>query len=895
MAVRSLSSPAVRRFSATILGHPKLVLLVWIVAFVALVPIATLYLQSINYSTSSAGIPGSQSAQAQQLLASVHPELSTLIVAAPPGSNASALCQRELAFASGVAQSDFSYYNSTQSVCGEFATLLDSVYEPLRPTIAANYTAFRETSFAVYGFPAAFLANWTPADRATINGTFTNSSGQMFGYDLAFRDWLLANFSSTVPPAELVNRAVASTAPAYFGQTPLEAFRLTITLRASNVVTYRTNVTRATAAGLNATFAAFRIPFSSQLVTAFLAAGDGGTNYVQAYGWSSAPTALRSQFVAPDGSLTLLFVTFNVTDGFRGPDNFYPAQAATPKVRLLATTFFGPAAGVTGNGAISYDTQAATSAEGFLFALTFVFLAGMVALTLRSWIAPLLTLLFVVLGTLVGYFAIWLTALFLGPVSYLVTYVQEAVVLGIATDFLVFIVYRYREELLAGRDHASAVRTATETAGPAVLTSAVTVAAGLGALYFLPGTQTWGPVLFLNVLLVGIAVATLLPVLLLVLGPRLFLRSRRASSPRPIERSPFYRAADWAVRRKGVVLAVVLIVGVPTIVGALSAPTTYDLTQGLPASYPSVATLNAAVQAFGSNLLYPTYVLVHNGSGYLSPNGSLSSGAIASLHAVAQAIYGTATVTRVAGPFALGTNLTNATAEGAIVSGATSFVFANGTWAYWVVYSSTNPFTDAGASFVASLRSHPGWVVGGAAAATVDQRAQNSYLYPELELLIVVLIGVVLGVAFRSISDPLISLSGVFLSITATTVLLYGITTYLLHQALIYLIPVILFVILVSLGNDYTVFILSRVREERQSAPAELAIPRGIGHSGAVVTSLGLILAVSLGSLALQPLGFLTQLGIAFAISLVLDTFVVRLFYFPAMLRLAARPRRHNR
>ncbi len=109
------------------------------------------------------------------------------------------------------------------------------------------------------------------------------------------------------------------------------------------------------------------------------------------------------------------------------------------------------------------------------------------------------------------------------------------------------------------------------------------------------------------------------------------------------------------------------------------------------------------------------------------------------------------------------------------------------------------------------------------------------------------------------------------------------------EEALIYLIPLILFVILVSLGNDYTVFILSRVVEEGRQAPPRRAIPRGIGFSGAVVTSLGLILAASLGSLGLQPLGFLQQLGIAFAISLVIDTFLVRLFYFPAILSVTAR------
>ncbi|MDG6998701.1 MAG: MMPL family transporter [Nitrososphaerota archaeon] len=87
-------------------------------------------------------------------------------------------------------------------------------------------------------------------------------------------------------------------------------------------------------------------------------------------------------------------------------------------------------------------------------------------------------------------------------------------------------------------------------------------------------------------------------------------------------------------------------------------------------------------------------------------------------------------------------------------------------------------------------------------------------------------------------------------------------------------------------GNDFTVFILSRVREEQQKFGFEEGLARAMVGSGSVVTALGLILAASLGSLALVPFGFLEQMGIAFVISLVLDTFIIRTFYFPSMILL---------
>ena len=136
---------------------------------------------------------------------------------------------------------------------------------------------------------------------------------------------------------------------------------------------------------------------------------------------------------------------------------------------------------------------------------------------------------------------------------------------------------------------------------------------------------------------------------------------------------------------------------------------------------------------------------------------------------------------------------------------------------------------------------------------------------------------------------PIISISGVFFSISWTTVILYFLSAYVLHEGLIYLIPIILFIILMALGNDYTVFITSRVREYSRELGFEEGMPRGMASSGKVVTSLGLILAVSLGSLGLIKDGFLQQLGIAFLISLVIDTFIVRTFYFPAMLSILRR------
>ncbi len=454
------------------------------------------------------------------------------------------------------------------------------------------------------------------------------------------------------------------------------------------------------------------------------------------------------------------------------------------------------------------------------------------------------------------------------------------------TDYLVFLLYRYREELRNGLDPPAAIERATETAGFAILTSALIVAVGLGILSFIPGLGSWGLVLFMSVMLIGIAEALFLPVITSYIGPKIFIARYLKGSPTPIVRSPFYRGAALAIRRRGLVLVIVILVAVPALIFTFTAPTSYNVAQGLPSSLPSVAAQEQISNAFGSNLLYPTYVLVAAppGTSFLDPNGSINPANSVVLRQTAGELLNTSGVSGANGPFVVGNRSVDA-----LQSAATLFVFDGGTRAYYLVYLTSDPFSLSAMSTIQDLRQNGSWLVGGVTGSLLDQKNQNDVIYPIVEIALVILIAVILGFAFRSVTYPLISISGVFVSISVTVVLLYWISEYLLHQGLIYLIPLILIVILLSLGNDYTVFIFSRVAEERRSASKDLAIPRGIAHSGVVVTSLGLILAVSLGSLGLQPISFLEQLGIAFAISLVIDTFLIRIFYFPAALSLFSR------
>lgn len=875
-----------RRFAGSA-ARPRLpawaIVTAWAVFLLATTPLALQYTRSINYSGSSSDLSGTESQQAANLLAGVAPSHSTLVLVIHQSSLAPEAVQNDtLAFQASLAASHVAYVNSSSSVYSAYIAYLDAIFGGQVPLVRSLYNSTANLTAAVYGFPARFLAAWEAggATLGAINASYADVNGSGAGYEPALRDWLLGNYTATAFAPTLVQEAVVATAPSYFAAGSV----LDRVLSDANVSTYLSALPRIVD-DLWASMGGAPVPVP--WVVAAAAPGDFGTNYLTRNGLVGLPSALRASFVSSDGSVSLILIDFTVSDSFRTADGTYPAQAATPSIRALASDQFGSSAYVTGPGAFAYDAQQITNASGFLFALTFLFLGIAVALTLRSWIAPFLALLLISASTIIGYLAIELTGALVGKVDFTVTYTLTAVTLGVATDYALFFLYRYREELTKGEAPETALRTASRSSTFAILVSATTVAIGLGTLSFLSGLQTWGPVLLVTILAIGVLEVTVLPALIRLIGPRVFLH-RWLRPARPPERSAFYRAASWSGSRRVLVGVMALAIAAPAAIGFLTVPTSYDLTGGLPSGTASAQGQGLLEQHFGANLLYPIDVIVPAATTFLAPNGSLTSEGVSGLTAAAIDLGHRPGVTAVYGPFITGTNVSSP-ANGS--ADAVRYLLDGGKYALFEVFTLYPPYSTPALGLVESLRADPSYIVGGLTSTVVDEQAQNRVQYPLLEILLTLFIAAILGVAFRSAWIPLVSVSGVFLSIAATTSLLYLISRFLLHTSLLWIVPLILFVILMSLGNDYTVFLLTRVREEKERHGPTEGIRRGIAGSGVVVSALGLILAASLGSLALQPISFLQEIGIAFVISLVLDTFVVRPFYFPAMLTLAERHR----
>jgi RND superfamily putative drug exporter len=183
-----------------------------------------------------------------------------------------------------------------------------------------------------------------------------------------------------------------------------------------------------------------------------------------------------------------------------------------------------------------------------------------------------------------------------------------------------------------------------------------------------------------------------------------------------------------------------------------------------------------------------------------------------------------------------------------------------------------------------------GYYVGGEDAVRADIMHVNDDDFGRVIALCIAGVLVVIVLLLRSVLAPLYMVATVLLNYGATL----GIATWLfidtMHQgSLIYLIPLLIFVILVALGADYNIFLVSRIREEARQYPIKEAVSRAVTNTGGVITACGVILAGTFATLMTSPLQVVFQIGAAVGIGVLIDTFLVRALLVPALAALAGR------
>jgi putative drug exporter of the RND superfamily len=573
------------------------------------------------------------------------------------------------------------------------------------------------------------------------------------------------------------------------------------------------------------------------------------------------------KLISPDGRTTWALVNMPNPDipiG-QGVMDRIPSvlRAAAPAGATVSITGFEQLQSTAGGGGGGPSTFVETLIGGLgaLVVLAFVFGSALAVVPLLMAIPAILTS-FLLVGALQQ----------LTSVSFLVEYLVALIGLGVAIDYSLLVVTRWREERERGLENEAAILAAGARAGHAVVLSGLTVAVGLLSLFVMPvpflRSIGYGGML---IPLVALAAAiTLLPVTLAAWGPALDRRRVRRSS------TTFSRGWNrWGrlvVRRRWIAGAAGVAVIVALALPALSMNNGQPNTGAFPSNSPAAKALQGLNrQGVPSAVVFPVQILTHG--------GAPGAARIAQIADQTAGVY---------------TSLAPATSS-----------FRQGNDAFVSVIARQQGNTSGGKALIDTLRSRLASVPGGAQVGgnTAQSKDFSTAVYGNFPLMLGVIALVTFLLLARAFRSVVLAVKAVVLNIVSLGAS-YGFLVLFWQQGhgsrLIYgvpatgsiqvFIPILVFAFLFGLSMDYEVFLLARMREEYdRSHETGTAIVGALSRTGRLVTSAAMILAISFLSLSTNPDLPVRVIATGLALGILLDAFVVRTLLVPALVAIMGR------
>jgi len=466
------------------------------------------------------------------------------------------------------------------------------------------------------------------------------------------------------------------------------------------------------------------------------------------------------------------------------------------------------------------------------------------------------------------------------PVSIYSINITTILGLGLAIDYGLFMVGRFREELHRQPTVEEAVARTVATAGRTVAVSGVTVAIALASLLLFPEVflRSMGYGGVATVLVDMLAALTVLPALLAVLGPKVNALRVRTSVRAPAPKDAaggWYRLAHSVMRKPAVFVAVIVV-----ILLALGSPflkVTWGGTdaRALPAaSAPRVVTETLA-RDFPGNVTAPIEAVVS----FAGPVSS-SSARQAQLSAYETHLRQLTGVT--------GVQLTGVHGDVARVD----------------LRFGPDPLSASARQIVQRVRAvdppaSATVAVGGQTAQLVDELGSLSATVPWMALVMAAATFVLLFLAFGSVVLPVKAIAMNLLSLSAT----FGVVVWIFQQGhlsgflqftptgtLDPTMPILMLAIIFGLSMDYEVFLLSRMRERYDvTGDNTEAVASGLQRTGGVITSAALLLVVVIGAFSASGITFIKLMGVGMIVALIVDASIVRVLLVPATMRLLGR------
>ncbi|MFR9724195.1 MMPL family transporter [Streptomyces sp. MS19] len=609
-------------------------------------------------------------------------------------------------------------------------------------------------------------------------------------------------------------------------------------------------------------------------------AGEPGVSATVSYWTAGQPDQLRGD----DGDMALVLAALSGddTEAAKTLDALEPRYAGERDG--LTVTFGGPA--VVGKELGEASERDAVRGEMIAFPLMLVVLV----LIFGSLVAAALPLITGLITILLSFGLLWALA-GVTDVNVFAVNVVTLLGLGLAVDYSLLMVSRYREEVAAGHGTEAAIRRTMRSAGRTVVFSAVTVAVTLAGL-------AWFPLLALrSMAYAGIAVALLtalttlvvLPALLAVLGPRIEKgRLRRRGTAKSAQPQGFWhRVASFVMRRPlpvaTLATALLLLLGAPFL--GLTMGTADERT--LPESSPARQVAEEMRGGFASGESQALAVVLPDPSG--GPAG------LDTYAADLSALDGVARVDTAGGSYAAGERVAEPGPQHEQYA-------APGGDAVWLSVVPGPLSNDEAEDLVHDVRALPApgeALVGGQTAVNMDGVDAITGRLPVAGLTLAVAMYVLLFLLTGSVLLPLLAMLLSALGLTATFGALVagfqdgrlaGLLDFTSTGTIVGTVPVLLFAIAFGLGMDYQVFMLSRIREEYEAGGDPVAaVAMGLERIGRIVTAAAATLSIVFLAFVVSEITFLKALGVCLPLAVLMDATLVRGALLPAAMRLAGR------
>ncbi len=675
----------------------------------------------------------------------------------------------------------------------------------------------------------------------------------------------------------------------------------------------------------------------TESMTAGALAGD-----ISAVQSTSTSPDLAAFLRSPDGEAELLIAS--MTD----PPFSTSGTAAVERLRdhIEDTAPDGLTHHVTGIAGLATD-QANGVIESFdrTAIVTVVLVLAILFLIYRSAVAPLIPLLTIGLAFGVSNGLVSYAAQAGLKVNTMVGTFMVVMVFGAGTDYCLFLTSRYREELQAGDPIATTVRRTTVVIGAVIAASAATVIVGFSSMFSADFGifKTMGPAIGIAIAVTLVAGLTLTPALLSLAGTKAFWPrtiDQLRTTPDPIPQRWHRLAAGIRQWPKHALLGSIILLQIPA-AGLGWYAQSFNLVTDLPAGDDSRAGFDTVEDHYPGGVISPVYLVLTADGPILEDQRIAAVDRLTDVLRAEPGLGQVRSVTQPAGapltpdnlgeltggitdPAALGFDET--TDLGPLFEGLNSpdglrltgpflrqypalvdrldlLLGAGGNSTRLIIALEGNPYDntaldaferidDITADALAGTALTGTRIdVGGPSSFYADMRQVSNNDFRIIVAVILAAIFVVLAMLLKSVVAPFYLLATVVLSYAATmgiTVVVYqGI---LGAEGITFWLAPFLFVILVALGADYNIFIMSRIREEAEAGhEIHEAVSRGLVLTGRVITSAGLILAGTFAALLLAPLPNLQQIGFGVTVGILIDTFLVRSIMVPAATMLLGR------